>query len=93
VREVRITRIVCPHCAGQGYLASGRRRCPVCCGNERISAEDARAYAIGQRRMSDANGAGELSWPQKRRCAALAEGIFELLQELPPWRAHRRVAG
>ena len=89
----RITRIRCPHCAGQGYFGSGRRRCPVCCGNERISAADARAYAITQRRMSDANGAGELSWPQKRKCAAIAEGIFELLQELPPWRAHRRATG
>lgn len=90
---LRITRVCCPHCAGQGYLSAGRHRCPVCCGNERISAADARVYAIAQRRMSDDNGAGELSWPNKRKCAAIAERIYELLQEVPPWRRHREAEG
>ncbi|TPW29693.1 hypothetical protein FJU08_12815 [Martelella alba] len=83
----RIIRIVCPHCQGRGYFADGVR-CTVCAGSERISADDARAFAIDQRRAADANGPGELSWPQKRKCAAVAEQVFETLRELPPWRRH-----
>ncbi|WP_176085743.1 hypothetical protein [Martelella sp. HB161492] len=85
----RVTRIICPECMGEGYLAYKRQRCQTCAGNGRVSVKDATDYAIKCRMTAEAMEMGPLRDPVREELFRIADQVFDTVGLVAPWRSHK----
>lgn len=83
----RVTKIICPHCEGDGIDPSSRHGfCAVCLGGGRILPPVARNYADNlYTRATGGYAYGDTDQKEKDRLTKRAMDVFRLLREMPPW--------